>query len=378
MQRQNHRVCTLGATLALALCPATSIAQETVPELTGTVAFNVESASGRVERLAVTIGDGGTGQYKAILMGEPSLPTHAIYRPRDLRPFGGRNLLPIVAFGNGGCRNTSGEFRNFLSDVASQGFLVVAIGPAGNAVVMGSEERTNTTAASQLLDAVTWATAENARAGSAYFQKLDVTKVAVSGQSCGASQAIEVSSDPRVTTTIALNQGINIGTGGRGQNPAAPAAPSAPGTEANRGGAGRGAATPVRDARYAPQAPALVRAPGDAAAPGPTGANRAEMLQKLHGPILFLNGGPNDSGHRTAKANFEAIQNVPAVHAHEDVGHYPATYRQPNGGDFAKVAGSWLKWQLKGDLTAAKMFVGSSCGLCTDPKWTIERKMLPN
>jgi hypothetical protein len=364
--------------LALALCPATSIAQETVPELTGTVAFNVESASGRVERLAVTIGDGGTGQYKAILMGEPSLPTHAIYRPRDLRPFGGRNLLPIVAFGNGGCRNTSGEFRNFLSDVASQGFLVVAIGPAGNAVVMGSEERTNTTAASQLLDAVTWATAENARAGSAYFQKLDVTKVAVSGQSCGASQAIEVSSDPRVTTTIALNQGINIGTGGRGQNPAASAAPSAPGTEANRGGAGRGAATPVRDARYAPHAPALVRAPSDAAVPGPTGANRAELLQKLHGPILFLNGGPNDSGHRTAKANFEAIQNVPAVHAHEDVGHYPATYRQPNGGAFAKVAGSWLKWQLKGDLTAARMFVGSSCGLCTDPKWTIERKRLPN
>jgi hypothetical protein len=364
--------------LALALCPATGIAQETVPELTGTVAFNVGSASGRVERLAVTIGDGGTGQYKAILMGEPGLPTHAIYRPRDLRPFGGRNLLPIVAFGNGGCRNTSGEFRNFLSDVASQGFLVVAIGPAGNAVVMGSEERTNTTAASQLLDAVTWATAENARAGSAYFQKLDVTKVAVSGQSCGASQAIEVSSDPRVTTTIALNQGINIGTGGRGQNPAAPAAPSAPGTEANRGDAGRGAATPVRDARYAPHAPALVRAPSDAAVPGPTGADRAEMLQKLHGPILFLNGGPNDSGHRTAKANFEAIQNVPAVHAHEDVGHYPATYRQPNGGDFAKVAGSWLKWQLKGDLTAARMFVGSSCGLCTDPKWTIERKMLPN
>ena len=378
MQRQKHRVCTLGVALALALYTPAVLAQETIPELTGTVAFNVESASGRVERLAVTIGDGGTGQYKAILMGEPSLPTHAIYRPRDLRPFGGRNLLPIVAFGNGGCRNTSGEFRNFLSELASQGFLVVAIGPAGNAVVMGSEERTNTTAASQLLDAVTWATAENARAGSAYFQKLDVTKVAVSGQSCGASQAIEVSSDPRVTTTIALNQGINTGTGGRGQNPAAPAVPSVPGTEANRGGAGRGGPIPVRDTRYAPHAPALVPAPKDAVVPGPAGANRAEMLQNLHGPILFLNGGPKDSGHRTAKANFEAIQNVPAVHAYEDVGHYPATYRQPNGGDFAKVAGAWLKWQLKGDQTAAKMFAGTSCGLCTDPKWTIERKMMPN
>ena len=38
--------------------------------------------------------------------------------------------------------------------------------------------------------------------------------------------------------------------------------------------------------------------------------------------------------------------------------------------------GPWLKWQLKGDNSAAKMFVGPSCGLCTDPKWTIERKKL--
>jgi hypothetical protein len=101
------------------------------------------------------------------------------------------------------------------------------------------------------------------------------------------------------------------------------------------------------------------------------------MLQKVHGPILFLNGGTSDSGHRTAKSNFDAIQNIPAVHAHTDVGHYPATYRQPNGGDFARVVGTWLKWQLKGDQTAAKMFTGPSCGLCTDSKWTIERKGLP-
>ena len=365
----------LWAILALLAWPLGTMAQEAVPELTGTVSFNVESRSGRVERLAVTIGDGGTGPYKAILAGEPGLPTHGIYRPRDLRPFGGRSLLPIVAFGNGGCRNTSGEFRNFLSDLASQGFLVVAIGPAGNAVVMGSEERTNMTFASQLLDGVTWAIAENARAGSAYYQKIDTSKVAVAGQSCGASQAIEVSPDSRITTTIALNQGINTGgRGGRGQNPGAPAANNPATAQGNRAGGGRGAAAP-RDIRYAPHAPNLVRDPNSGEAP--PRPNGAEILEKLHGPILFLNGGPSDSGHRAAKANFDSIQNVPAMHAHTDVGHYPATYRQPNGGAFAQVAGAWLKWQLKGDQTAAKMFVGASCGLCTDSKWTIERKKLP-
>ena len=347
--------------------PPSIAAQDEPPELTATVAFNVGSKSGRVERLAVTVGDGGSGPYKAILWGEPTLPTHGIYRPRDLRPFGPGNPLPIVAFGNGGCRNTSGEFRNFLSEIASQGFLVVAIGPAGNAVVMGAEERTNMTAASQLLDGITWAIAENSREGGPYYQKLAVTKVAVSGQSCGAQQALEVSGDPRVATTVALSQGLNMGQPGAGRaaNPAG----------AGRAGGGRGPA--ATDLRYAPFAPVLVRAPVDAAAGrGPGRGNAVESLAKIHAPILFITGGDKDMGHRSATQNFEAIDQVPAVHAWQQVGHYPATFREPNGGAFAQAAGAWLKWQLKGDKMASRMFVGSSCGLCTDPKWTIERKKL--
>ena len=357
----------LSATVILMAALPMLVAQDDPPELTGTIAFKVASKSGRVERLAVTIGDGGSGPYKAILWGEPTLPTHAIYRPRDLRPFGGTNLLPIVAFGNGGCRNSSGEFRNFLSEIASQGFLVVAIGPAGNALVMGGEERQNMTAASQLLDGVTWAVAENSREGSPYFHKLDVAKIAVTGQSCGSQQAIQVSGDPRVTTTVALSQGINMGPPPNAPVAAAPAA--APG----RAGAGRGGAT---DQRYAPFAPLLVRSPEDPAGRGPGRGNPTEILAKIHAPIIFITGGDSDHGHPSATQNFAAIDQVPAVHAWRQVGHYPATYREPNGGAFAKAAGAWLKWQLKGDKDAAKMFLGADCGLCKDPKWTIEKKKL--
>jgi len=130
--------------LSIVLCvlvAASAAAQVKQPELTGTLSFNISSDTGRVENLSVQIGDGGTGKYKAILAGDSSLPTHAIYRPRNLKPFGGKLLLPIVAFGNGGCRNGSGEFRNFLSDIASHGYLVVAIGPASEALVGGSEGR---------------------------------------------------------------------------------------------------------------------------------------------------------------------------------------------------------------------------------------------
>ena len=33
-----------------------------------------------------------------------------------------------------------------------------------------------------------------------------------------------------------------------------------------------------------------------------------------------------------------------------------------------------LKWQLKGDSNAAKMFTGPSCVLCADQQWEIRKK----
>jgi hypothetical protein len=35
-----------------------------------------------------TIEDGGTGPYKAIMLSEATLPTHTVFRPKDLSAFG--------------------------------------------------------------------------------------------------------------------------------------------------------------------------------------------------------------------------------------------------------------------------------------------------
>jgi len=363
----------LGLTVIL---PWAAAAQQKQPDLVGTVNFNVGSASGRVESLVVTIGDGGTGNYKAVLVGDSSLPTHAIYRPRDLKPFGGKLLLPIVAFGNGGCRNGSGEFRNFLSDVASHGYMVVAIGPAGNAVVGGSEGRTGQTVASQLLDGVDWATRQNSLQGGEYYQKIDTSKVAVMGQSCGTAQAREVSGDPRVTTTVFLNGGGPMG-GNRGAAPAvqAPAPQTPPSTQTQTPGAygntnapaGAMAAGLTRQAnRYAPYAPAVPATPMSR----PQGSGPVTF----HGPVAFINGGPSDLAYNGAVAGFEAIEGVPALLAFQNVGHYPATYREPNGGAFAVAVNAWLDWNLKGNQSASKMFIGANCGLCADSKWEVKMK----
>jgi hypothetical protein len=337
-----------------------AVAQQNQPDLTGTISFNVHSASGRVETLAVTIGDGGTGPYKAILSGDSSLPTHAIYRPRDLCPFGGARLLPIVAFANGGCRNGSGEFRNFLSDIASHGYLVVAIGPAGEALVAGSEGRVGQTQASQLLNGVEWAIHQNSLQTSGFYRKIDSSKVAVMGQSCGSSQAKAVSGDPRVTTTVLLNGGGAPGAA----RAAAPAATSAttPATATLAAALDRGSR------RYAPHAPGVADPAGLMAASAPA------TPVTFHGPVALVNGGPRDLAYKGALAAFEAIENVPALFAFQDVGHYPATYREPNGGAFAVLVNAWLKWHLKGDQSAAKMFVGANCGFCSDSKWQIQMK----
>jgi len=101
---------------------------------------------------------------------------------------------------------------------------------------------------------------------------------------------------------------------------------------------------------------------------------RPDYIAALHAPVAFINGGPKDSGHNGAAAGYAAVQNVIALHAWQEVGHYPATYRQPNGGAFAVAVNAWLDWHLKGDQSASRMFVGSTCGLCQDSKWTVQLK----
>ena len=152
--------------------------------------------------------DGGSGPYKAIVIGEPTLPTHAVYRPKDLSPFGKDIKLPIVLWGNGGGANSSASYDRFLTEIASHGFLVVAIGPVQGAAKDGKGGgKGGATKSSQLLDGLNWAIAQNEKNGD-YQGKLDTKKVAAMGHSLGGLQALEVSTDPRITTTVCWNSGV--------------------------------------------------------------------------------------------------------------------------------------------------------------------------
>lgn len=101
-----------------------------------------------------------------------------------------------------------------------------------------------------------------------------------------------------------------------------------------------------------------------------------ERLSELHGPVAYFVGGESDIAYANAVDDFERINHVPIVFGSQDVGHYPATFRQPNGGAYGVAAVAWLKWNLKGDQEAAGAFRGPDCTLCGDPQWTIRTKNL--
>jgi poly(3-hydroxybutyrate) depolymerase len=260
------------------------------------------------------------GPHGVTVESYPTLATHTAYHPTNLDAFGPSNRLPIVSWGNGACARNGSAFAGFLTQIASHGYLAISIGPKnpppGPAPAPTIDDQL-------LLDAIDWAVRQNGDRSSRFYDKLDTAHVAVMGQSCGGLQALAVSSDPRVTTTVVWNSG---------------ALP--PGSSS----------------------PALKQSAGS-----------KDSLNRLHGPVAYFIGGPTDVAYPNAEDDFARISKVPVFKANLNVGH-GGTYRQPGGGWFGEVAVAWLDYQLKGSAEAATWFVGADCRLCTDPLWAIEKK----
>lgn len=307
---KHNRTCLLGGVAVLALVLAGC--QTADPQ--------AHQQSPSTETASRTIEDGGTGPFKAIMASDRTLATHTVFRPADLSRFGRKAKLPIIAWGNGACANSPWEHVNFLSEVASHGFLVIAIGPMPAEGQRGGAG--GPTKSAMLTDAINWAIAQNSDKSSPYYHKLDVAKIAVAGMSCGGLQTLEVAPDTRITTAMICNSGI-LGDPGRGM-----------------GGM-----------------PKLAK----------------DQLEKLHAPVIYILGGQTDIAYNNGMDDFRRINNVPVFVANLNVGH-GGTYAQPHGGDFAKVATAWFQWQLQGDKKAAAMFEGDPCGVAQMPGWKVEKK----
>ena len=262
----------------------------------------------------------GTGPYPAIAESRAELPRHTVYRPAELPPA----PLPLFVWGNGGCSSNGLAHAAYLRQIASQGYVIVSLGVAGGGAPAPADGSTDATQASQMIEAIEWAERETARSGGAFFRRIDVTRIAVGGHSCGGLQALSISGDQRIDTTLVLNSGI-------------------------------------------------YNVPG-------SGRSRVQVdksqLTRLHGPMLYLTGGPSDIAHPNATDDVARIDRVPVFFGSLPVGH-GGTFSATDGGEWARVSARWLDWQLKADADAGRDFAGKDCRLCTDTRWTVVQKQLP-
>ena len=265
--------------------------------------------------------DGGTGPYKVLMLEDPSLEAHTIFAPQDLAPFGKKNPLPVLVWGNGACTNSPWEHYKFLNEIASHGFLVIATG------YIPMEEkpyRGPMSTSAQQIESIDWAIAQNADKNSPYYGRIDVDHIAAAGMSCGGLQTLDNATDPRLKTIMICNSGLFINPG--------TAVPNMP--------------MPAKD-----------------------------RLQEITVPVIYILGGPEDIAYDNGMDDFHRLVKVPAFAANYPVGH-GGTYRQDHGGEFTVPALAWLQWQLKGDQEAAKLFQGADCGLANREGWTVEKNGL--
>lgn len=95
------------------------------------------------------------------------------------------------------------------------------------------------------------------------------------------------------------------------------------------------------------------------------------IFGKITVPCLF-----SGFAYKNGMDDFNKINHVPVFVGNLNVGH-GGTYSQPHGGDFARVAVQWFKWQLKDDRTAGSLFTGFPCGLSKWEGWTVDKKNIP-
>ena len=289
----------------------------------------------------------GSGPYKAIMAAESALPEHLVYHPADLAQLGGTKM-PVVIWGNGSCLYAGNRYRQFLTEIASHGYLVITGGPMG-AVEQEVGPQSNPASRAQgaadarppaqanaanvqgapqqrvtvpiLKQGIDWAVAQNSAAGSRFQNKLDLNWIVVMGHSCGGGLAVQLTTeDTRVNGLGIWYSGAGL-AGARGNDPAS--------------------------------------------------------LQKIKGPILLITGDEkNDIAYGNGKSTFEAINHTPIFYGWQDDLQHIGTFGAKNAGENGAIAVNWLNWVTRNDANAAKMFRGSACTLCKDASWHIQKKKI--
>lgn len=248
---------------------------------------------------------GGAGSYKAFATYNDSFPGYSVYRPINMEAAVQKTTLPLVVFTNGDSACSLTKFDNFLNEIASFGYVVVAIGP----FVGENDETYDEISTRQSVEMLLKAAIDKMEKcvkdpQSDFYQMVDMKHIAYLGYSDGSSDVLRSADDPRVTTAICLNGGMK----------------------------------------------------GD-----------KSILKTLTTPILYLLGGPSDVAYKNAMDDYERISSAFVAVGEYPYGP-DGTYTEPFGGSFAQLATQWLQWQLKERPWDRAIFTGEEC-ICVYSGW---------
>ncbi|WP_137680108.1 hypothetical protein [Aurantiacibacter suaedae] len=279
-------------------------------------------------------GVAGSGAWPAIAQRITDAPNYTVYRPAELPDA----PMPILLWGNGGCRDNGLSASHFLREVASHGYLVIANGKPGEERPVLAElpppppvngppppppadRPADETSVAGMLAGIDLALAMDADPEDPLHGRIDTGRIAAFGHSCGGLQALAAGADQRIDTVMALGSGVY-----------------------NRPRSGLSGVQIGKD-----------------------------DLRKLHGPVAYVLGGPADIAWANGNDDFARIAHVPVVLGSLPVGH-GGTFALENGGSWASFAVNWLDWHLRGDQEARSAILQNTCPLCAANGWTIRAK----
>ena len=274
--------------------------------LVGTISLSAQITSSKI------IEKGSSGLYKSIAVSDNSLSDYVIYRPQNLQQIKERiGTIPLFIFANGGCNDTSIPHEKFLSEIASHGYIVIALGALQNELHDREIKKTQEKMIPREID---WMLSQNANPDSEYYNIISTDKIAIGGQSCGGADALSVASDPRVKTYLLFNSGM-----------------------------------------------------GDMTMFGAT----PQSIYNTHAPIIYIAGGPSDVAYANAQKDFERITHTPVVFTNLTNGGHGGTFDQQYGGTYSKMTLDWLDFIFNGANKEA-LFIDAD--LTNYPGWTLMSK----
>jgi predicted dienelactone hydrolase len=239
------------------------------------------------------------------------LPGYHVYRPKDLSSVDGR--LPVIVWANGGCVRYDQVWAPLLERWAKSGFVVVAI-----TTPPGTDPRTATgSTADDQAKAIDWAAGADQQKGGLYAGHLDLHKVVAAGNSCGGITTLTLASrDPRVRAAFVLS--------------------------------------------------------GSSVPPGGTRDAAAAIMGKVHVPVGYVNGGPDDISTNYIAQDLNVMApGVPrywahrATGAHQDVSTDPAILK-----DVAEISTNWIDYSLSGNPHLRATLLHDPCAACPPGTWT--------